>query len=246
MSRPWNLAADAAQCRCRQHTLGRAAAAHVDVDAGTGPRGGDHAGHVAVADQADPGTGIAHGLDQLLVARAVEDEDHHLLDRNALGLGDAAQILGRGRVDGDDAGRQAAADRDLVHVDVGRVEEAAGRRHGDAGDGVGSALGGDRGPFQGVEGDVDLGALAGAHPLADEEHRRLVALALADHDRAVDVEDVERLAHGVDRRLVGRLLVAAPHQPGAGEGGCLGHPDAVQRQVAILALILPHSPPPLS
>ena len=59
-----------------------------------------------------------------------------------------------------------------------------------------------------------LGAAAGADLLADVEHRRLVALALADHHRAVDVEHVERLAHGVDRRLVGRVLVAVADQPG--------------------------------
>ena len=61
-----------------------------------------------------------------------------------------------------------------------------------------------------------------AHLLADVEHRRLVALALADHHRAVDVERVERLAHGVDRGLVGLVLVAAAHQPRRGDGGRLG------------------------
>ena len=126
-----------------------------------------------------------------------------------------------------DAGRQAAADSDLVHVGVGRVEEAAVRRHGDAGDRVRAALGADRGALERIEGDVDLGAVAGADLLADVEHRRLVALALADHHRAVDVEDVERLAHGVDRRLVGRLLVAVADQPGAGQRGRLGDADRV-------------------
>ena len=101
-------------------------------------------------------------------------------------------------------------------------------------------------PSSGSRAMSTLGPLPGADLLADVEHRRLVALALADHDRAVDVEHVERLAHGVDRGLVGRLLVAAAHQPGAGEGGRLGDPDAVQRQVAVLALILAHAPPPLS
>ena len=136
----------------------------------------------------------------------------------ALGLGQPGEIHGRRVAQLDDARRQAGADGDLVHVGVGRVEEAAMRRHGDAGDGVGPALGADRGALERIEGDVDLGPAAGADLLADVEHRRLVALALADHDRAVDVEHVQRLAHGVDGGLVGGLLVAVADQPGAGQG----------------------------
>jgi hypothetical protein len=52
--------------------------------------------------------------------------------------------------------------------------------------------------------------VAGADLLADVEHRRLVALALADHHGALDVEQVELGAHGVHRRLIRGLLVAAP------------------------------------
>ena len=69
--------------------------------------------------------------------------------------------------------------------------------------------------------------------LADIEHRRLVALALADDDGAVDVEAVERRAHGVDGGLVGGLLVAAAHQPRGGHGRRLGDAHRLQRQVAV-------------
>ena len=86
------------------------------------------------------------------------------LDRQALGLGQAGEIGGRRVGELDHARRQAAADGDLVHVGVGRVEEAAVRRHGDAGDRVGRALGGDRGALERVEGDVDLGAAARCRP----------------------------------------------------------------------------------
>ena len=89
-----------------------------------------------------------------------------------------------------------------------------------------------------------LGPLPGADLLADVEHRRLVALALADHHGAVDVEHVERLAHRVDGGLVGGLLVAVADQPGAGEGRGLGHADGVQRQVAVLAEIVAHASSP--
>ena len=48
--------------------------------------------------------------------------------------------------------------------------------------------------------------------LADIEHRRFVALALADHHGAADGQRVERAPHGIDGGLVGGLLVAAPDQ----------------------------------
>src|SRR3546814_14298013 len=75
-------------------------------------------------------------------------------------------------------------------------------------------LGGDRGAFERIERDIDLRPLARrrAHFLTDIEHRRLVALALADHDGAVHVEAVERLAHCLDGGGVGGLFIAAPDQ----------------------------------
>ena len=78
-----------------------------------------------------------------------------------------------------------------------------------------------------------FGPVPVADLLADEEHRRLVALALADHDGAVDRQPVELAAHGVDRRLVGRLLVAAAAQPRRGDGGALGDAHEFQRQDAL-------------
>ena len=74
------------------------------------------------------------------------------------------------------------------------------------------------------------GALRGADPLADEQHRRLVALALADHHRAVDVERVERRAHRLDRGMIGRLLVAAADQLRRRDRRRLGDPHHFEHQ----------------
>ena len=79
------------------------------------------------------------------------------------------------------------------------------------------------------------GARAVADPLAVEEHRRLVLLALADHDDAVHVDAVEHVAHRVDRGGVGRLLVAAADQPRGAERRRLGHADQLEREVAVRA-----------
>ena len=104
----------------------------IDVDAAFRLRGGDDAGDVAVGDQHDARAGLAHLADQLLVARPVEDAgDQIARPRTFFALAKAAEILRRLLVEIDQIIGQAAADRDLVHVDVGRVEEAALLRHRD-------------------------------------------------------------------------------------------------------------------
>ena len=165
----------------------------------------------------------------------VEHADDDLVRRDALGRGDRADILGRALGEVDHAVRIAGADRELVHIDVGGVEQAALLGDGEHGQRVGAGLGGDRGALERIERDVDAraGALRGADPLADEQHRRLVALALADHHRAVDVERVQRRAHRLDRGMIGRLLVAAADQLRRRHRRRLGHPDHLQHQHAI-------------
>src|SRR5947207_1151670 len=80
-----------------------------------------------------------------------------------------------------------------------------------------------------VDRDVDLGSGLAPDLLADEQHRGFVALALADHHRAVDRQLVELAPHGVDRGLVGRLLVAAPAQARSRNRGAFGHTHDLER-----------------
>ena len=119
-----------------------------------------------------------------------------------------------------------------MHVDVGRGEQRAGLRHRHHGDRAGHVLGAEGGAFERIDRDIDLGAVLVADLLADEEHGRLVALALADHDGAVDRQLVELAAHGVDGGLVGGLLVAAAAQPGGGDRRALGYAHEFERQDA--------------
>ena len=84
-----------------------------------------------------------------------------------------------------------------------------------------------------IDRDVDGRWLAVADLLAVEEHRRLVLLPLADDDDAVHRHGVEHVAHRVDRRLVGRVLVAAPDPAPGGERGRLGDADELEREVAV-------------
>src|SRR5271170_5353446 len=137
-----HLAADAAQSRGRQHAFGRAADAEIDIDAGLiRLRGVDYAGHVAVADQAHRRAGLAHRRDDIGVARAIEDHGGDVLRLYALGLGELADVFIGRSVEIDDILRITGPDRDLVHIDVGGVQERPLFGNGKRGDGPRHVLG---------------------------------------------------------------------------------------------------------
>ena len=100
-------------------------------------------------------------------------------------------------------------------------------------DGVGHALGGQRGAVDRIDGDVDLGTAAVADLLAVEEHRRLVLLALADDDDALHRHGADEPAHRVDGELVRPVLVTAADLAGGGERSGLGHANEFEGQVAV-------------
>ena len=169
------------------------------------------------------------------VARAVENADVDLFRLHALGLGQRVDVLDGRRIQIDDAVGIARPDRDLVHVAVRRVQQRRrARQWRQNGDGeFGRFFAAHGRAFQRVERDVDLRPVLGADLLADVEHRRLVALALADDDGAVDRQAVQFAPHGVDGGLVGRLLVAAPTHSGCGNGCALCHAGHLQGQEAV-------------
>ena len=84
-------------------------------------------------------------------------------------------------------------------------------------------LGAERRAFQRIYGDIDFGARFGADLLADEQHRRLIHLALADDDGAVDQEAAQFAPHGVHGRLIGFLLRAAAAEAGGGDSRTFSH-----------------------
>ena len=88
-------------------------------------------------------------------------------------------------------------------------------------------------PSSGSTAMSTCGGRAVADLLAVVEHRRLVLLALADHDDAVHRDRVEHVAHRVDGGLVGGLLVAAPDHPRRGQSSGLGHAHELEREVAV-------------
>ncbi len=79
-----------------------------------------------------------------------------------------------------------------------------------------------------VDRDVGLRTFAAPDVLADEEHRRLVALALADDDPTGERDLVHRAAHRLDRRGVRLRGVAVAHPMRRGDRARLGDADQFQ------------------
>jgi len=140
---------------------------------------------------------------------------------------DRPQVLVHRRVEADVVLR-ARADDQLVHVEIGGVQQPSRRRRGKDGDRVGRADRAQVRAFQRIDRDVDLRQRDGgaalervghAHLLADVQHRRRVALALADHDGAVDRHRIHRAAHRFDRGVVRAMAIALAHGVRAGNGG---------------------------
>jgi hypothetical protein len=109
------------------------------------------------------------------------------------------------------------------------VQEGAVLRHGERGDGARHVLGAERRAFERIDRDVHLGSGSGADFLADEQHRRFVHLAFADHHGAVDGKRAQLAAHGIDRGLIRHLFRAAAAQPRCGHGGLLRYPHDFER-----------------
>ena len=227
------LTPDAFQGRAGKHALGRAAGTDVQVYAGLGVSRIHDPGNVTVGDQINTSTDFAQACDDFGMAGAVQHADGDFGGLDALGLGQRTDVVGWTLVQVDHAGRIARTAGNLVHIGVGRIQHGALGRPGHHRQRVGHGFGCQCGALQRVQRNVDLMFTALADFFADIEHRRFVALALADHDLAVNIEIVQRRTHGVDRSLIGFLFVAPAYEFPCGDGGGLGHTDGVQHQAAV-------------
>ena len=122
------------------------------------------------------------------------------------------------------------------------MQQAAAFGRREHGDGVGRAGRAQVRALERIDGDVDLVearrpravdvlGVDQADLFADVEHRRLVALAFADDDGAVDRHRVHHLAHRLDGDLVGLVTVALPHRVRARDGGLLDDAQKFEREV---------------
>ncbi len=202
------LAAEAAQRRRRQHCLARAADPDREMVVRAAHRGADRRRDVTVLDQLDARARRADLLDQVVVARTVEDDRSDVVDHAAERVGDRADVVADRAVERDLPAR-ARADRHLAHVHVGQRRQRAARRGGDHRDRVRAAARDHRSSFERIEREVVLLA-------AEPDHRsggELLGLLLAaDHDPAADRHALQREPRARERRLLRRLLSARPSQ----------------------------------
>ena len=163
----------------------------------------------------------------------VQDDDGHVVGRLLLRPRHPADVLAHRQPDVDDVGRLGTG-HELLHVEHRRrVEHRAARRHRHDRQRVAHAQGGEPGAVDRVDGDVALRPPAVADPLAVEQHRRFVLLALTDDHDAAHAHRVDQGAHRVDRGAIGAVLVAATDPAAGRHGGGLGHAHELHRQVAV-------------
>jgi hypothetical protein len=71
------------------------------------------------------------------------------------------------------------------------------------------------------------------HLLANVEHRRLVPLPFADHNRAVDRHGVELAAHRFHRRTIRLMRIPLSHRLRAGDGRLLDDAKELEGEVSV-------------
>ena len=210
------------------------------MDSGAPHGRGDRGRQVSVADQFDPGPRGADVPNQVAVALPLEHHDGQRADRAVEGAGDRLQVVLHRRIQVDFAAG-GRTDHDLVHVDVGGVEQAPTLGGGKHRHRIRGAGGAQVRSLQGIDREIDrqISGSAAADTLPDVEHRRLVPLPFADHDPAVDRHRRQRFAHRLDGNVVGMPAIAVAHRLRRRDGGRLGDGDEV-----VLAQIPGHEPPP--
>ena len=211
---PLELPADTAQRRCCKHAFGRATRSHIHVDRRVRIGRRDHAGHVAVADQHDAAAQRAQLGNQFLMARPIKHTDNDLARFHAFCGGDGCHIFGRCLVQIDNAVGIARAHGQLVHINIGGIEQIAMLGHRQHRECIRPGFRCNRRALERIERDIDLWSCADRRTdfFADIQHRRFVTFALTDDHRAIHIELIERRAHGFDRSMIRRFLVATPDQ----------------------------------
>src|SRR3984957_17137312 len=217
-----------------------AADAQENVGAGVRPTGRDGTRDVAVGDGKYASTGLANFGEQVIVAWSIEDDDAEFGYWFLQTFGKLREIVGRTRIDVDRA-TGSRSHGDLVHVDArAGVEHRASLRKCDDRQCPVAAHRSERRSVDGVDRDVHEWWATVTDLLAVVEHRRVVLFAFTDHHNTVHGNAAEDEAHRIDRRTVGRVLVAATGPACRGDGRCFSHTNQFERDIAVRLVRLQH------
>jgi hypothetical protein len=202
------------------------------VVVGAPERRRDRRGHVAVLDQLDARPRVADLLDQVVVARPVEDDRRDVAGAAAERRRNRLDVLGD-RTEQPDPPAGRRADGHLPHVHVRKRHQRSRLPDRDHRHRAVAPARDDAAALERVEREVD--ALA-SRP--DRLARRELVLLVggADHDPPLDRERLERLAHPRGGVALGSLLVGPSEPARTRERGPFGHAQVRLAQAELEAL----------
>ena len=96
-------------------------------------------------------------------------------------------------------------------------------RHGHYSNRTGHIFGAQSCAFQRINRNINLGASARANLFTNEQHGGFIALALANHNRAINGQTIEFSAHRINSRLISRLFIPTSAQTGCRHSRTLSH-----------------------
>ena len=154
------------------------------------------------------------------MAAAVHDHDDQISDCNAEALAEDIDVLSGALADVNLAfsGRGRCQ---LLHVEVGSVEQTTGLGGSKHSHRAALAVGTEIGSLTGINSEINSGAGTTANFLTDVEHRSFVPLTFTDHDAALHIDLAHALAHGLDGSGVCFILETFTGELSGCDGGLL-------------------------
>ena len=200
------VAAEGTHGGSRNHAFRSSTDAHQAVGTSSGETTGNRSLDVTIGDGLNASTGGTDLSNQILVASAIHHNNGELADGKAEALAEDLDVFG-GRLTDVHLAFGGRGCSQLLHVEVGSVEQTTPVGSGQNGHGSTLIVGTEVGAFAGINSEVNAGAGATADFLTDVEHGSFVALSLTDHDAALHLDLAHALTHGLHSSSVSFVLL---------------------------------------
>lgn len=202
------------------HTFRGSTNAHQAVGSGASKTAGNGGLNVAVGDGLDASTGGTDLSDQILVTRTIHHHDVQLVDGETQALAEDLDVFS-GRFTDVHLALGSRRSSQLLHVEVGGVEQTTAIGSGENSHRAALVEGAKVGAFARVDSEIHARASAGADLFSDVEHRGFITFAFANHDAALHLDLIHALAHGIDGQCIRFILQAFAGERGGSDGGLL-------------------------